>query len=291
MNDLIDNLYKAIRYGMPKRKGTIYDLRESGFQGLKAPVFFLSTGRCGTKWFSELLSSGRNCIIEHDPKPDLGVQGKIAYEIQQNPLFQKRNELMQYIQELFLAGREEQLRYAFKTDKQYIETNNHITFFAPALAELLPESKFVHLYRHPGEFVRSAIRRNYYAEDDNRQLKRIIPQDNSDFSDQWAVFSQIQKCSWLWYETNRFIEELKENIPEDRKFTINFNDRTGENLLHLIKWLHINIPENIIQKRLNKKVNVQKSGSFARYEEWNTDQKRELTRICGNLADQYGYEL
>lgn len=291
MNDLIDNLYKAIRYGMSKRKGTIYDLRESGFRGLKTPVFFLSTGRCGTKWFSELLSSDKNCMIEHAPEPDLGVQGKIAYEMQQRSLFQKSKESMQYIQELFLAGREEQIRYTFKTDKQYIETNNHITYFAPAIAELLPESKFVHLYRHPGEFVRSAIRRNYYAENDNRRLKRIVPQENSEFSDQWTTFSQIQKCSWLWFETNRFIEDFKQNISADRTFAMNFNNRTDKNLSQLINWLHLNIPKDTIVKRLYKKVNVQKSGTFSRYGDWRTGQKQELARICGSLADQYGYEL
>lgn len=291
MHELVENIFKALRYGIPKNKGTIYDLRGNGFQQLKPPVFFLSTGRCGTKWFTELLSFVRTAIVEHDPVPDLGVQGKLAYEIQNDSPFQNKGLILKYLQELFLAGREEQLRYAYKTDKRYIETNNHITFFAPAIAELFPESKFVHLYRHPGQFVRSAIRRHYYSKDDNRILKRIIPSENSEYSQRWDSFSPIQKSSWLWFETNRFAENFKEQISETRIFNVNFNERNEDTLSRLIAWIQLDISESKIQGLLHKEINVQKEGQFVRYEKWNSTQRQELIQICGNLAEQYGFEL
>lgn len=290
MNDLLQKICLTLRYGIPKNKGTIYDLRAQNFQQLVPPIFFLSTGRCGTKWFSELLQSKHKFIVEHNPEPDLGVQGKFVYELQQK--FGMLNaEVIRYMQELFLAGREEQLRFSYKTEKRYIETNNHITFFLPALVELFPQAKFVHLYRHPGEFVRSAIRRNYYMNNDSQILKRIVPVQDSEFTVPWEQWSPLQKSSWLWNETNQYIERFKKQISEDRIFNFNFNELSVSSVSRLMEWLNIKVTNKSIVKRLNSKVNVQKKGDFKPYNQWNESNKTELTKICSKLSDVYNYHL
>ena len=102
------------------------------------------------------------------------MQGKKVYE----DYTKNGNTNSGLIKEVYFSGREEYLRYAFKTENRLIETNNGISFFAPILAEIFPTALFVHLYRHPGEFTRSGIRRDYFT-GSIEDIRRISPQEGS----------------------------------------------------------------------------------------------------------------
>ncbi|MFW6281813.1 MAG: sulfotransferase [bacterium] len=285
-----EEILALFRYGIPKRKGSIFDLRMNNFENLKAPVFFVSTGRTGTKWFADLFSKNKKTLVFHVPRPTFSFQHVFIYNLIKNNLLQKDDFLWQAVAEIFMAGREEILRYSYKTDKGYIETNNFLTFFVPVIAELIPNAKFVHLYRHPGEFVRSALSRNYYGENDPNIMRRILPV-NDEFKEKWGKFTQIEKSAWLWYETNQIIEEFKLNLHKERVFSFNFNQLNIENVKTLTEFLDFDFPEKIIRKRLNKKLNVQKTKSFPPYKEWKEQDKQKLIHICGELAVRYGYNL
>ncbi len=277
-----------LEFGIPRKKITALQLRASGFNELPSPVFFLSTGRCGTKWFSELLKKGDKIKVLHNPYPNLFIQGKRVYEEYCRDNENSRSDL---IKEIYFAGREEYLRYAYKTEKRLIETNNGITFFAPILAELFPTALFVHLYRHPGEFIRSGIRRDYFT-DSVEDIRRISPPEGSPEYSKWKSSDQIEKTSWLWNETNRFIESFKANHGQHRTFDLNFNELKEESVHQLIDFLGISgICERKVSNMLSKKINVQKSGSFNKYESWKDKDKEKVRRICGELAERYGYEL
>ena len=210
----VDELYWLLKFGKPKRKCNIYDLRADNFNGIEKPVFFLSTGRCGTKWFSTLISFDRNVRVLHNPAPNLGSQGKLAYEIFVNNHWNVEEDNIKLITEIYLTAREQYLRYSFKTNKRVIETNNNITFFAPVLSALFPEAKFVHLYRDPGGFVRSGIIRGWFTEKYNSIFK-INPTAINPLNKEWDKMSQLGKISWVWAETNSFIERFKELISKD----------------------------------------------------------------------------
>ena len=291
LKDIIDeNIIPLWYYGIPKRKGTFIDLRKNDFNDLFPPVFFLSTGRSGTKWFAELLNRGKNTLVFHVPKPDLSVQNVFAYNCLQKEQLQTDQDLWHAIAEIFLAAREQNLRYSYKTRKRYIETNNFLTFFAPVLAELFPESKFVHLYRHPGEFVRSAMDRNYYGEEDPWKMRRIKPV-SGEYLNKWGHLSQLEKSAWMWNETNLFIEHFKSKINPDRIFSFNFNELTMENVKSLTQFIGVDFKENVIRKNIYRKKNVQKKKYFPPYYNWENESKNKLKAICGELADKYGYQL
>jgi len=283
-NISLEDIYWWLKAGRSKYRLTLFELRSDIKHYIKEPVFFLSTGRCGTKWFSDLLNHNKSLMVLHNPIPNLSVQSKLAY---QNLVKDKTITLEKtYLKEIFLTGREQFLRYSYKSQKRYIETNNYITFFAPILIDLFPDAKFVHLYRHPGEFVRSGIRRNYYTHKNPDDLKRIVSSNN----EEWNNFSQLQKTAWLWNETNLFIENFKtKNL--NKCFEFNFNNLTKENVCSLLNFLNISFPEFTILKSLNKKSNAQTSGSFAKYENWEENEKVALRRICSDLATKYGYKL
>ena len=280
----IDDVYWRIKYGKSIKRLSALQLRHELDDYIKKPVFFLSTGRCGTKWFSHLLNNNKNLMVLHNPSPSLAVQSKLAYNTFNRNYSQSE---LEFLSEIFLTGREIQLRFSYKTGKRYVETNNYITFFAPALLKIFPDAKFVHLYRHPGEFVRSGIRRNYYTKDNYDDIKRPV-----DFSkiEKWENYSQIEKISWLWNETNLFIENFKSKHP-DNVFSFNFNNKNVDNINEMLSFIGVNIDDKVIEKSLKKKANIQTSGNFPKYYEWQEEDKNELINICEVLAQKYGYNL
>lgn len=281
----LDDVYWYLKLGKSKKKLSVGDLRQDVNKYIKKPIFFLSTGRCGTMWFSELLEKNKTLMVAHSPKPALAHQSKIAYEVLSKDIITSGE--INLLKELFFASREQMLRYSFKTQRRYIETNNYISFFAPILKLIFPDAKFVHLYRHPGQFVRSGIRRRYFEEGNPDDLKRIHPLDN-DQKEMWNSYNRVQKTSWLWNETNQFIEKFKAQ-NEKSCFSFNFNQLNLENIIDLFEFMEITIPISEVKKALNKNYNVQKTGSFQNYENWDVHMKEELKDICKDLMEQYNY--
>lgn len=282
----LEEIYWALLFGKPKHKASIYKLREKAFKDVPPPIFFLSTGRTGTKWFSNLFSDIKGFKVLHSPKPDLAIQNKLAYELINKELDTDLKE--NFLKELFIVAREQYLRYSYKSEKTIIETNNHITFFAPVLYQLFPNAKFVHLYRHPGEFVRSGIRREWYIGDNEINNKLIV--SNAEHTE-WKNYSQLQKISWLWCETNAFIEKFHTDNPEALFTSFNFNELNKENVEKLCDFLGFKISGKKISKALGKKVNVQSKGNVSEYSNWTDKQKQELNSICSSLASKYNYSL
>jgi hypothetical protein len=246
------------------------------------PIFVLSTGRCGTKWLTETLSLSRQVFVNHALPPELIRQSKLAYETHFNTF-----DCGQLV-EIVRAARDDFISAAYDTDRIYIETNNRITFFAWAISQAYPRSKFIHLYRHPADFVRSGMRRNWYSgrPDD---LGRI----ESKNTDQWKGMSQFEQIAWLWNETNSFIQSFLESIPSDRWMSVRseqlFSD--SETTLQLCNFSNItDIPVTKIEKMLNKRVNIQERGYFPKYHDWSPQQKELLCKWCP-LASQYGINL
>jgi len=287
MPDVKESIIRIFEYGIPKRKASIYELRQNHFKDLAPPVFFLSTGRTGTKWFSELLKKDKNSLVFHAPKPDLSVQNALAYKIQVMNDFRLNDEQKSLLKEIFLAGREQQLRYSYKTQKRYIETNNYITFFAPLLAELIPHSIFVHLYRHPGKFVRSGLNRKYFLQNDPGSIRRIHPVKGF-YYDKWPELTQIEKIAWLWNETNEFIEKFKGSISQDRIINFNFDNLSYPEAEKLLTRINGRIKPGRIKKLLSIKVNKQKFDNNLRpFEDWDESEKEMVLTHCKNLTQKY----
>jgi hypothetical protein len=285
----LEDYYWRLLFGPSKKRASFFELRASGFKDMPAPVFFLSTGRCGTNWFTKLLSEDRSLKVFHEPRPNLGIQGKVAWELYTVRDFSPSDSENSLLEEVFLAAREQYLRYSYKTQRRFVETNNQITFLAPAIRNLFPDTKFVHLNRHPGEFVRSALRRNFYNNPDD--IKRIAPTPEHPDYKKWESFDPVQKNAWLWKETNEFIERFKKSVSKDKQFYFDFTALSVEQVEELIDFLGTSISVSSIKKQLHQPVNVQKTGSKSRYDEWSKEDRNKLQAICRPLAQKYNYEL
>ena len=144
LNELtLEMLYWYLYIGFPKYKTNIYKIRDNSFMGLKQPVFFLSTGRTGTKWFYNIIKKDKNTATFHTPNPSLAIQAARVYEFK-NSIFDSDSPEFKLATEIFIAAREMYFVYCIKADKRFIETNNQLVFFAPHIAKLIPDAFFVH---------------------------------------------------------------------------------------------------------------------------------------------------
>jgi hypothetical protein len=267
-------------------------------KGDYAPVFFLSTGRTGTEFFTQLLSKSSKFKVFHSPssllcnaQSELIEQGRVAYEMYKEFGFndKRTNSLASQI---FMASREDLLYKAYLHEKIYVETNNRVTFLAPAIKKILPNAKFIHLYRHPGEFIRSGIRRNYYKSESIHETGRLVPLENSNYYKSWSNFDNIQKIAWLWNETNKFIDDYLMTLDEDDYFKFNFNELNIENIGKLMSFLDIeDIDKKIIKNSINKPINIQRTGEFPKYNQWIKKDKIKTIDIVEELSLKYGYQL
>jgi hypothetical protein len=226
-------------------------------------------------------------MVEHDPKPALEYASSCAHS---------NGATKEALTLAILAARfEVYFEEAFSRGRFYVETNNRITFFAPALAELLPNSKFIHLVRHPGDFVRSGMRRGYY---DGRtvQHQRL---DGASKLRGWDNMSRIEKIGWEWSEINATCERFKKTVGSDRLATIKSEEFFGDTaVLHSIfRFLRVEDPfrgkrgQAKLLRLLKRPINAQHSGSFPDYALWSDADKSALRRVAGSIAVLYGFDL
>jgi hypothetical protein len=170
-------------------------------------VLVCSTGRCGTKFFSELCGKNlKNIDCEHKPYPEF------AYN--QNYLFHGAAAAES---RYFLVGRMESLSYAYFQNKTYVEVSTKSTVLLKEIIATFPKLKVIHLWRDPREFVQSSMSRGYYK---NTKISesRIYPSKGRKWKND---YSQLEKCYWNWLETNRFILENSANLDLSRLLSVN----------------------------------------------------------------------
>ena len=249
-----------------------------------SPIFVISTGRCGTTLLTRVFEEFPSVLVYQAQQPELieicrgaHAEGLDNFEAYKLVVSAARFEL---VAEAELRGR------------RYVETNNRTTFFAPHLAELFPKARFVHLIRHPGDFVRSAIRRGYY-EGHFLDMGRITP-IRGEAAQLWPSMNQFERCSWLWNETNQYIESFKAGRGKGRVLTIFAEDLFSQTrtTAEILEFLELpSLSESLISKWIRDPVNAQTGGrQLNRFQSWDAARIRDVERWAP-LAAEYGYAL
>jgi hypothetical protein len=256
------------------------------------PVFILSTGRSGSKLIVELLGLSPAVNAFHEPRPTLQVFSDFAYHHQAQD-----NSLTKMID----AARMEMVLETLIKGKVFVESNQCLTFFAPAIAALFRSAKFIHLVRHPGDFLASAARKGWYMNDSIWEAGRPTSAETG----LWRKWDQMQKLAWLWAATNAYVEDFKKNLGKRRVLTIRLEDlvlgREGVKSVFAfsgagrVPWAEV---ERIQKTRINElqifpdePPNMRKNPDFPAYGEWPDAQKRWFRERVGTLAALYGYEI
>ncbi|MHA7816753.1 MAG: sulfotransferase family protein [Pseudohaliea sp.] len=248
-------------------------------------VFVLSTGRCGTALLTRILARADSLQVEHSPKPELEYVSSLVHRDEPS---------LEALKLAVLASRfDTQFLDCYRRGKRYVETNNRISLFAPALAELLPRSRFIHLVRDPAAFVRSGMCRGYYL-DGVVQHQRL----NAAHSAEWRAFSRLEKIVWEWNEINGRVEQFKAGLEPGRMLTVKSEELFEDPGVTsgIFDFLEVDNPFagerglRRLENYLSTPVNRQKSLDFPRYAAWDSRDKAALKRIA-TLAPRYGYHL
>jgi hypothetical protein len=257
-----------------------------------APVFVLSTGRTGSKFIVELLSLSPAVSAFHEPRPTLQYFSNFA--------FHHQNEV-QTLNKMIDAARMEMILEIYINGKIFVESNQCLTFFAVALAGLFKSAKFVHLIRHPGNFVSSAARKGWYKNNSIWESGRVKLANER----RWGDMDQVERLGWLWNFTNLFIRDFFSTLPAGRTMTCRLEDLLSgqKNVQALFSFCGGGMPEFEKVRRIQDRPvnqlwidsdeppNMEKNPAFPAFPDWSAEHKRQLGVLVGETARFYGYEI
>lgn len=246
-------------------------------------LFVLSTGRTGSSTLIRLLNLSPRVTALHEPKPNLVRQYRRAYSGVMNRPDRYRR--------LFERARRRLISRECPNGEVYAEATL-LKFFAPVIAEMLPNAKFLHLHRHPGEVVRSAMRRRWYL-DNPLDRYRLVPSPTDPACGLWRHWDSFQKACWLWHVENQYFLDLAQTLGNDRVLRLPFDQwidpRTGE-YRRIFDFIGIDPPElGAVSRILGMKYNRQVDGEFPHYEQWTDVQKQSLCEIAATTMNHLGY--
>jgi hypothetical protein len=257
------------------------------------PVFILSTGRSGSKYLHTLLSMSDEVQSHHEAFPNLQYFSNYAYHNQA-----KKDVLTKMVE----AARMELVLDAFNNNKIFVESNQCLVFFSYALAELFKKSKFIHIIRHPGDFIVSAIKKGWHLNDSIWEAGRVKSSDR----DTWKKMTHIEKLAWTWSETNRFIKDFGTTLNSGR-FTVFkienlYSGRKQIDLLCDFIGIKKKFSDRDIINLQNRKINeiiihpdepknMKKVLKYPKYSKWDNDLKESIKKYIRDLTSEYGYRL
>jgi len=257
----------------------------SGFDDAK-PVWVLSTGRAGTASLDNLFKFFPEIQSYHEPKPNL-FKFSFDYYSQKISSVEALNSLT-YL-------RDEFVHEAMYKNRLYVETNNRCSYIANLLLKRYPNSRFIHLYRDPYDYIISGLRRKWYS-GHNCDFTRIKPLRGEVYYEKWAQMSDMEKIAWNWLKVNEIILKFLETLPPDQRLSVKAEElfRGDESLIKkILKFIGLKPPYPIykIQKSLKKKVNAQKTGKMIKRNDCTKEDLASVNEIIEPIAKQLNYQL
>ncbi len=274
---------RRLRYNARMGLGKVLSLMPEFWRDTSS-LFVLSTGRTGTKTLTHILALSDQIDAFHEPYPRLMEERKYARtEIYDNPNKYKK---------IFSDSRSLYLWNSYRNGKFYAETSARLTFFAPVIYDILPNSKFLYIHRHPAEVVRSGMRRGWYV-DHPADYARIVPVKGEYAFEHWATWTPFEKICWYWDAYNRFALGFVDSVLSDRVIQVRadeiFSGRSVDCIFDLIKLRKPD--DDLIHAELSKKHNIQKGASFPVFEDWTEEMKQTLYRHAGETMQRLGYNV
>lgn len=249
-----------------------------------APVFLISTGRTGTKYFSKLFQGyGENVVAFHTSK--------------HTRLIHIANN-MHYLG-LAPQGLPKGLWQRFKVpvimaaQGRYVECNPYYYYNIPHIWEAFPQAQIIFIIREPREFIRSHIRWER-----QRLMSRIANQLTPfwaplPFWQQFAgisgnLYQRVNYYARIWVRKNAVIKTAIKDDP--RAITVRFEDifanpKGVEKITELFDWLQLPLTKPIEQEIVEKRENITHGNAI----KWDDRCEAIIIRECHGLMDEFGY--
>jgi len=247
-------------------------------------LFVLSTGRTGTKTLSGLLDLSGEVDAFHEPRPQLLKERQSArWEVYKN-----QNKY----RHIFIRSRGAFLLRTKWRNRIYAETSPRLTYFAPVLADLLPNAKFLFVHRDPAGVIRSGMKRGWYV-DHPADYARVRPVEGEPFFDRWEKMDPFGKICWYWHVYNEFALDFRQDVNPSRILTIQASSLfNGTAVPTIFDFLDLRQPaEEDVDRVLGQKLNAQKEGTFPTADEWTPSMLETLQSIAGDTMKRLGYSV
>ncbi len=287
-------------------------------------IFLSSTGRTGTKFFGETMSTMiRDCVSVHEP--DTTRVTKPRDWIKKMARFGAPKMLWGQYRECYSFGKLSTTRHRGITkDKKagqfiidnrleyiehfrknlYIESNHIVYGVLDLITELFPNSKVIWIMRDPRTWIRSAI--NSYAYPlygiwDWNALNLSVraynfPEDPS--AVKWKNMSKFEKYCWYYSNINNRAFELMQKVPDCRIFRYEdlFNKKERDHYFNeMLEYATVfndgfRADYNYMPELLSVKIHAAASKRrLSKWENWNDTLVKIMDYHCGDLMQRFNY--
>ncbi|MEM8486126.1 MAG: sulfotransferase [Bacteroidota bacterium] len=266
--------------------GKVYG--EEGWDNMQC-VFMLSTGRTGTQTMANVLKLSAKVLAEHEPRPRLVKSSFDAY------MDVGSEDWMTRWTDFVLAVRDDFVLEANAKGQVYVESNNRLTYVAPAVAAAFPASKFIFSHRDPYQVIQSGMRRGAYAGPNMAwNFARIRPRAGEPFADSWETMAPLAKEAWRWARINQISIDFIETLPAGRGMELPARRLFGgstEMIREIFDFIGVPCPDMAdIQRVMGKKMNAQAHFNGLSFE-WTAADYKLVRPYIASVAEALGYEL
>ena len=222
--------------------------------------FCQNSGACGSHYIVDLLNENGVDRAFHEKDPDLNEIGVQHFD---SPLPQSK--LVQT------------LRYT--RHDVFFEANNRLFSLSQELATAFPNARFIHLFRHPANAIRSAMSKPNVADYLKTNLRFAGSLAGT------ANLRPIKRFCLYWKNVNQRIFDDLEIVQQSGAAVIwmDFDDLISGDIKSLESFLEYQLP---IRKRSPSNVGaVRSDGKFEAFEQWSDIDRKTLEEICLPLFD------
>jgi len=189
----------------------------------RSPVFILSTGRCGSFAFQQLMEKSSHLIAYHTLPWQLSAadRNNVLYRINQGDF---EGDALCEILQSYLECRVAEYLDSIQSNKTLAISNHLDTVFAPFNAVFYPHSRFIYLHRDPVKVYRSLLTKNQWG----GQLQHwyydpSFPEDRFHYRAREDIPVEAE-IAWYIYLTKIFAEAFLHSLPDERHVTIRSED-------------------------------------------------------------------
>jgi hypothetical protein len=251
------------------------------------PIFYISTGRTGTKFVAELMRLCPTVKAYHEPEPTLMAVSTELYESRLSPEMQKL---------IFKSVRYEKMLKNYLAGLRYVESNQTLISLVDGILLTFPKAKIVFLVRHPYSFAQSAFKKGWFANDTIWENNRIGCQYVNSLG-------QLQTIFQNWLTVSKVILEKNKEYKQCSIFKLEDLTTDVGKAEDLLKFIEVgNVSLKTLAKKLSIKVNenkafkwehdgIKKSENDADLEDFKRKNEKFILKEIFPVATQLKYEL
>jgi len=287
----------------------------------KHMVIITSTGRTGTRFFGDFLSSMvPGAYSVHEPDVVEGVSRRTWQRIRTfGPYHMLLGRLLgrtgiRNLTQQFISGsldrhqlverlrRQRSAYYRSLPGDPIIESYSQWYGILPAVPELFSHYRVVVIVRDPRTWVASCM--NFGAPFGPRDLvsrlgfKRLDPITAGDrvYAERWPRMSRFERIAWTWKTINGYLLDFARQDPHTRIYryeSLFLGEDRASQLADLLEFItrfpDRDFPSNFDDTVLQRRHHASTRQAFPDWPDWSDEQARQLFEICGTQMADLGY--